>query len=401
MTDESGFEFVEKKPEDFSESVAPKPATATADTATTPASPGATSPTAVTTPLSLGNILSKIAPPTALPTFITNPMSISPASSPAAQSEELIKSENVKTPTESPEGVQTAEPTASTSEYKGPQVLIAPDSPTMDTSALAGSLFTWVKDTVANSNVLSKVAEKAKNSVNSMITTLDPQMPMLVNAETYVRAFLDLYISDSGGDIEIIVASDKDAKVAPVREAFQNVFGNATVTGTKVETAPAAAQPVGFAAGVKAAQERIAGVRKNPSIPADIPIVAVENFLLEVGQDKWYDLGVIILEDVKQKINLQTFTQMTPVPSQIVETAQESTPEDYSKDGLAVTIGSLMGANLQVSHTEWHSALTGVSRKDIVFLAAQSLAGIYKNTINPIKTPSVCFKSNWKCNLFD
>ncbi|XP_031780553.1 protein PRRC1 isoform X2 [Nasonia vitripennis] len=386
MTDESngesGFEFVEKKPEDFSESVAPKPATATADTATTPASPGATPPTAVTTPLSLGNILSKIAPPTALPTFITNSMSISPASSPAAQTEELIKSENVKTPTESPEGVQTTEPTASTFEYKGPQVLIAPDSPTMDTSALAGSLFTWVKDTVANSNVLSKVAEKAKNSVNSMITTLDPQM-------------------HSGGDIEIIVASDKDAKVAPIREAFQNVFGNATVTGTKVETAPAAAQPVGFAAGVKAAQERIAGVRKNPSIPADIPIVAVENFILEVGQDKWYDLGVIILEDVKQKINLQTFTQMTPVPSQIVETAQESTPKDYSKDGLAVTIGSLMGANLQVSHTEWHSALTGVSRKDIVFLAAQSLAGIYKNTINPIKTPSVCLKNNWKCNFFD
>lgn len=81
----------------------------------------------------------------------------------------------------------------------------------------------------------------------------------------------------------------------------------------------------------------------------DIPIVAVENFLLEVGQDKWYDLGVIILEDVKQNINLQTFTQMTPVPSQIVETAQESTPEDYSKEGLAVTIGSLMGANLQVT----------------------------------------------------
>lgn len=103
-------------------------------------------------------------------------MSILPASSPAAQSEELIKSENVKTPTELPEGVQTTEPTASTSEYIGPQVLIAPDSPTMDTSALAGSLFTWVKDTVANSNVLSKVAEKAKNSVNSMITTLDPQM---------------------------------------------------------------------------------------------------------------------------------------------------------------------------------------------------------------------------------
>lgn len=95
---------------------------------------------------------------------------------PATQSNELIASEKIKTPTELPEGDQSDEATASISSDKGPQVLIAPDSPTMDTGALAGSLFTWVKDTVANSNVLSKVAEKAKNSVNSMITTLDPQM---------------------------------------------------------------------------------------------------------------------------------------------------------------------------------------------------------------------------------
>lgn len=57
-----------------------------------------------------------------------------------------------------------------------------------------------------------------------------PLKTMLVSAQTYVRAFLELYISDSGGDIEIVVASDKDAKIAPVREAFQNVFGSATVT---------------------------------------------------------------------------------------------------------------------------------------------------------------------------
>lgn len=56
-----------------------------------------------------------------------------------------------------------------------------------------------------------------------------PVNTMLFNAQKYVRAFLESYISDSGGDIEIVVASDKDAKVAPVREAFQNVFGNATV----------------------------------------------------------------------------------------------------------------------------------------------------------------------------
>ncbi|XP_058790997.1 protein PRRC1-like [Phymastichus coffea] len=357
MTDESngesGFEFVEKKSEEI------------LSIAMTEISK---SGTAVTSHATGG--LVNIAPPSALPSFVTS--SVATTNSLINQSQELLKNESIKSPLQLSEGITTTQPTASTftdNISQGPQVLIAPDSPTMDTGAFAGSLFTWVKDTVANSNVLSKVAEKAKSSVNSMITTLDPQM----------REFIY-----SGGDIEIIIASDKDAKIAPVREAFQNIFGNATVNGTKVETSSEAAQPVGFAAGVKAAQERIAAVRKIPSIPTDIPIIAVENFLLEVGQGKWYDLGVIILEDIKQNINLQTFTQMTPVPSQIVEIAQESTPKNYSKDGLAVTIGSLMGANLQVPRTEWHSALTGVSRKDIIFLAAQSLAGIYKNTINPV-----------------
>lgn len=209
---------------------------------------------------------------------------------------------------------------------------------------------------------------------------------MLVNVKTYMRALLKVYISDSGGDMEIIVASDKDVKISPVRQAFQTVFGKATVTGVSVETSAVAAQPVGFAAGVKGAEERINSARNIPTLPKDIPIIAVENFLLEVGEDKWYDLGVILLNDPKRNVNLQTFTQMTPVPSQIVTMAQEATPEDYPLkwSGLSVTVGSLMANSLQVNHNEWHHALTGISRRDIILLAVQSLAGIYKNTINPV-----------------
>lgn len=42
----------------------------------------------------------------------------------------------------------------------------------------SGGLFGWMKDTVGlqGQSILSKVAEKAKHSVDTMITTLDPQM---------------------------------------------------------------------------------------------------------------------------------------------------------------------------------------------------------------------------------
>ena len=38
-------------------------------------------------------------------------------------------------------------------------------------------------------------------------------------------------VTDSGGNINIIVTSTKESKVGAVRHAFQSVFGKATVTG--------------------------------------------------------------------------------------------------------------------------------------------------------------------------
>ena len=35
----------------------------------------------------------------------------------------------------------------------------------------------------------------------------------------------------SGGEVTIVVASDKEVKVQPVREAFQKVLGRATIFG--------------------------------------------------------------------------------------------------------------------------------------------------------------------------
>ena len=35
----------------------------------------------------------------------------------------------------------------------------------------------------------------------------------------------------SGGEVTVVVASDKEVKVQPVREAFQKVHGRATIFG--------------------------------------------------------------------------------------------------------------------------------------------------------------------------
>lgn len=108
---------------------------------------------------------------------------------------------------------------------------------------------------------------------------------------------------------------------------------------------------MGFAAGIATAEYRIKYARNVLIVPPNIPVVAVQSFLLEVGKDKWYDLAVLLLDDPKNGVSLQMLTQMTPVPSQVVITAQESTTEDYPQKqlGYEVSIGSLMATNLQVN----------------------------------------------------
>ncbi len=55
---------------------------------------------------------------------------------------------------------------------------------------------------------------------------------------------------ESGGDIDIVVTSDKEFSVDAVRDAFQEVFGMAMVTAEPGQS-NIAPQPVGYAAGVK------------------------------------------------------------------------------------------------------------------------------------------------------
>jgi non-canonical (house-cleaning) NTP pyrophosphatase len=80
----------------------------------------------------------------------------------------------------------------------------------------------------------------------------------------------------SGGDFRIVVASDKDVKVSPVREAFQSVLGKATVFGLAAQAASVAAQPVGFAAARQAANERIQNLQNQVGKP-DIPVRNEQN----------------------------------------------------------------------------------------------------------------------------
>lgn len=223
----------------------------------------------------------------------------------------------------------------------------------------------WFK----GNDFLNKVAEKAKNSVDSVITTLDPGMKEFIY---------------SGGDIDILVASHDDLRIiGPVREAFQKVFGRATVTGVTMPPSNMAPQPVGFAAGLKAAEDKITSLQMTGRVPAALPILAVESFIVELTPDSWFDMHCLVLKDDSSGVFLHTFGQPTPVPAEFIAEIQDRTPADYPLRwcGLAVTVGEVASPRLVVPQSEWRAVLGGIPDAQLVSSAACALASMYRRAL--------------------
>ncbi|NXG17333.1 PRRC1 protein, partial [Grallaria varia] len=240
---------------------------------------------------------------------------------------------------------------------------------TAHSGAPTGGLWGFIKG-VAENPMVKSVLDKTRYSVESMITTLDPGMV------PYIR---------TGGELDIVVTSNKEVKVAAIRDAFQEVFGMAVVTGEAAQsnTAP---QPVGYAAGLKGAQERIDSLRRTGVIHEKQPAVSVENFIEELLPEKWFDIGCLIIEDPIHGIHLEAFTQATPVPLQYVQQAKSLTPQDYNLrwSGLLVTVGEVLEKSVpNVNRSDWHLVFTGMSRRQMIYSAAKALAGMYKNQLPP------------------
>ncbi|KAB1281009.1 Protein PRRC1 [Camelus dromedarius] len=270
----------------------------------------------------------------------------------------------------------------------------------------AGGLWGFIKG-VAGNPMVKSVLDKTKHSVESMITTLDPGMA------PYIK---------SGGELDIVVTSNKEVKVAAVRDAFQEVFGLAVVIGEAGQS-NIAPQPVGYAAGLKEEEEEEASVCSGG----------------------WFDIGCLIVEDPVHGIHLEAFTQATPVPLEFVQQvtafekedaastayvveektegrvpscramgskiswklfykycalslgtisefsiqwskAQSLTPQDYNLrwSGLLVTVGEVLEKSLlNVSRTDWHMTFTGMSRRQMIYSAAKAIAGMYKQRLPP------------------
>ncbi|KAL7635063.1 UNVERIFIED_CONTAM: hypothetical protein RMT77_014048 [Armadillidium vulgare] len=337
------------------------------------------------------SMLTNIPPPSALPTFITAPAPPNANSSkmlpPPISVGTVIKPSEKLIPPKIPEMPITKDdhkdvtsplpvtnqplpPTSTSLEQPLASVSLEQKVNSKESIEVSGEggdgWMGWIKGTVQS--VGHKVAEKAKSSMDTMITTLDPQMKEFIN---------------SGGDIDIIVASDKEVKVNPIKEAFQKVFGKATVSGFASQASEIAAQPVGFEFAIQSAEERINNLRGSGKIHPQQPVVAIENFIVNFMENIWVEMGLLLLDDPWHDIILHTFTQPIPLPETFIEDLKRSTPETYNfkNSGFAKTLGQVASEHLRVHHTMWQESLTGVTRREYILMAARSLAELYRTRL--------------------
>ncbi|CAG9766114.1 unnamed protein product [Ceutorhynchus assimilis] len=315
--------------------------------------------------LSTGNLLSNVGPPSSLPDFTL--WTSSPSSSAEANPVSTEREQQLDTNTVSSNVVTSAPglvnqfPSTQFSAAIPPSKGIPlgattarPSQPPEAEPVVPSSFLGLVKGALS-SQVVTKMVEKAKSSVDSIITTLDPQM------SEYIY---------SSGDLEITVASEEEDIVSGVREAAHAVFGKAWVNGIKLNTSTQKSQAIGFESGCIIAEERIDYSLKFRKTPT----VAVESVMLKEGKS-WFDVSLLLLKDAEKAINIQTFTQATPVPVE----------KFIDKEVADIDIENKLSEYLKAVPC-WQEEVSGLSRKEVIFLAAKVLLKLYKDRLPSVQT---------------
>lgn len=65
---------------------------------------------------------------------------------------------------------------------------------------------------------------------------------------------------------------------------------------------------------------------------------------------RWYEFGLLKLNDLERNIDLEVYTQSVSVPSAIVGLISDDTPKDYEhiSTGFSIPVAHFMASNLKV-----------------------------------------------------
>ncbi|CAB4001848.1 PRRC1 [Paramuricea clavata] len=206
------------------------------------------------------------------------------------------------------------------------------------------------------------LVKKTKDSVDSVITTLDPGM------EDY------LHKTDSD-TINILITSTDEEIIDGIKDGFKQVFSHVLVRH-QASRSSLAPLPNSFSSALKSAKQRISNLRSSTPPEVGLVVIAVEEFIAEIMPEMWFGMLCLCLDDSSQKLEVETFSQALALPNDVLKKLEELTPSTYSLrwSGLSVSLADVLQSN-------WTNFLAGVPKRQVVTLAAKTLAGQYRETV--------------------
>lgn len=225
------------------------------------------------------------------------------------------------------------------------------------------------------------------------------------------------YFTVSGGSINILVTSGKESLVASTREAFQEVFGRATIN--RVTSADVADNDnkqlpekvtTGLEQAITISLERIKSIREDKNrIPQNQVILDIEptltncissdfpglvhdksNIGLETDENsqlsKWFYTYSMILDDPVLGTFMNSFSQPIPVDLDCVNKINsacinKSEPDESVSDKTSSnrTIDEIMIERLNlVDEDDWIEQWTGISTHSVIYNLSKCMAHLYK-----------------------
>lgn len=257
------------------------------------------------------------------------------------------------------------------------------------------NVFYWTK----TKEIIGQIAEKAKNSVDSVITTLDPGM------KEY------LY---SGGDVNIIVMTDSECLISPIRDSFQSAFGRATVNPAPSNPSGAFNHyPIRLACGFQeakiVAQEKIKKLKQDTgSVPQNQVVVVVQPTLFQLGNNMngametsigsteppWFSAYCMFIVDPVLNVTMNCFSHSIPIDAEIVESLKKSDgainlPEKHL--GFTASLDEIMSYRLKIDPMNgfgdeygcyWLREWAGVYETQLIHQVSSTLANSYRRKRN-------------------
>lgn len=250
------------------------------------------------------------------------------------------------------------------------------------------NLFEWFRTT----DIMNQIAEKAKHSVDSVITTLDPGM----------KEYLF-----SGGNINVVVVTDHDSHISPIRDAFLSVFGRATIGTcfTKIDYPIRVA--IGYKGALEAAKCKIDKLRQDAStFPQNQVVLVVQPTLINSSaaidsndtinensgnnneSPNWFYTYASVLDDPVLGLTLHTFSQLIPIDLETIVTLKDDNYTSMEHLGFCKSLDETMNAELKIlpldqeDTTSWIKLWSGLEDKKIIHDSAISLAHSYQRKWN-------------------